>query len=81
MPSKNKDPQTRKDKVWSIAQMAVVKYSRCLFVNVDNVTSKQICVMRKSLRDMDALMVMGKNVSGHANSNFRPSSRELSSKS
>jgi large subunit ribosomal protein LP0 len=30
-------------------------------VNVDNVTSKQICIMRKELRAIGAQMVMGKN--------------------
>jgi len=32
-----------------------------MFVNVDNVTSKQICVMRKQFREIGAIMVMGKN--------------------
>lgn len=32
-----------------------------LFVNCDNVTSKQFCTLRKKLREMDATMVMGKN--------------------
>jgi len=32
-----------------------------MFVEVDNVTSKQICVMRKMLRAIDAKMIMGKN--------------------
>ena len=46
---------------WSEFQEALLKYNKCLFVEVDNVTSKQICVMRKQLRDIDAKMVMGKN--------------------
>ena len=32
-----------------------------MFVDVDNVTSKQICVMRKQLRAIGAKMIMGKN--------------------
>jgi len=36
-------------------------FQKCIFVNVDNVTSKQICVMRKELRAIGAQMVMGKN--------------------
>ena len=32
---------------WSEFQDAASKFSKCLFVEVDNVTSKQICVMRK----------------------------------
>ncbi len=61
MPVKS-NPQERKDKVWAACQSAVVKYSKCLFVNCDNVTSKQICIMRKALRAIDATMIMGKNV-------------------
>lgn len=41
--------------------MCAEKYTKCLFVNVDNVTSKQICIMRKELRAKNAVMVMGKN--------------------
>jgi len=62
MPVKT-NPQARKDKVWAACTEAVVKYNKCLFVNVDNVTSKQICIMRKALRAINAVMVMGKNVS------------------
>lgn len=43
-------------------QTCANKFVKCIFVNVDNVTSKQICVMRKQLRGIDAVMVMGKNV-------------------
>jgi ribosomal protein L10 len=32
-----------------------------LFVDVDNVSSKQICQIRAKLRPLDAQMVMGKN--------------------
>jgi large subunit ribosomal protein LP0 len=53
--------QARKDKVWENTQEACAKYSKCLFVNVDNVTSKQICVMRKMFREIGANMIMGKN--------------------
>lgn len=62
MPQKT-DKQLRKEKVWDGVRDAIETYSKCLFVNVDNVTSKQICIMRKALRDMDAKMLMGKNVS------------------
>jgi large subunit ribosomal protein LP0 len=51
----------RKDRVWDTVQECVDEYDKCLFVNVDNVTSKQICIMRKALRAIDAKMVMGKN--------------------
>lgn len=57
------DKKARKDRVWNNLVTAVNKYKKCVFVNCDNVTSKQICIMRKALRDIDAHMVMGKNVS------------------
>ena len=46
---------------WDELQEALCKYNKILFVEVDNVTSKQICVMRRLLRDIDAKMIMGKN--------------------
>lgn len=46
---------------WSEFQEACLTYTKVLFVEVDNVTSKQICVMRKMLRDLKAKMIMGKN--------------------
>jgi large subunit ribosomal protein LP0 len=59
MPKETK--REKKVRRWDDLQDACCKYSKCLFVEVDNVTSKQICVMRKSLRDIDAKMLMGKN--------------------
>jgi ribosomal protein L10 len=56
------DGKARKQKLWNQIQDAVKTYNRCLFVNVDNVTSKQICVMRKTIREMGGKMIMGKNV-------------------
>lgn len=47
--------------MWTTVQKCAEKYTKCLFVNVDNVTSKQICIMRKELRAKNAVMVMGKN--------------------
>ena len=52
-----------KERRWGDLQDACCNYSKCLFVEVDNVTSKQISIMRKTLRGMDAKMIMGKNVS------------------
>jgi len=46
---------------WEEFQQACLDYKKVMFVDVDNVTSKQICVMRKQLRAIDAKMVMGKN--------------------
>lgn len=46
---------------WNELQEALCKFSKILFVEVDNVTSKQICVMRRQLRAIGAKMIMGKN--------------------
>ena len=46
---------------WNDLQEALVNYDKILFVEVDNVTSKQICVMRRMLREIDCKMIMGKN--------------------
>jgi len=61
MPAKKTQKQLRKEKVWNCIQECSQKYQKVLFVNVDNVTSKQICIMRKALRALDSTMVMGKN--------------------
>ena len=46
---------------WSEFQEACISYSKVMFVEVDNVTSKQISIMRKQLRELGAKMIMGKN--------------------
>ena len=46
---------------WSELQDALTKYDKILFVEVDNVTSKQICIMRRSIRELGGKMIMGKN--------------------
>ena len=64
MPAKAKETKKeKKERRWNALQEALCNYNKCLFVEVDNVTSKQISVMRKELRDIDAKMIMGKNVS------------------
>lgn len=42
-------------------QEACNTYDKALFVNTDNVTSKQISMMRKEMRAIKALMICGKN--------------------
>ena len=64
MPKETK--REKKERRWDTLQQACCDYSKCLFVEVDNVTSKQISIMRKELRKLDAKMIMGKNVSEHA---------------
>merc|ERR1712151_773318 len=58
MPQETK--KQKKVRRWNDLQEAVIKYKKCLFVDVDNVTSKQISVMRKAMRELDAKMIMGK---------------------
>jgi len=41
----------------------VSKYKNCLFVDTNNVSSLQISKIRVSLRAINAVMIMGKNVS------------------
>ena len=59
MPKRTK--KEMKSARWEEFQEACLKYTKVLFVEVDNVTSKQICVMRKMMREIGAKMIMGKN--------------------
>lgn len=65
MPKKVCTKKTKAQKVeqWDALQECCCKYSKILFVDVDNVTSKQIAVLRRELRAIDAQVFMGKNVS------------------
>jgi len=56
-----KKTKARKGELWAALQDACSKYEKALFVNTDNVTSKQISTMRKGLRAIDAVMICGKN--------------------
>lgn len=58
---KGETKKEKKTRRWVDLQSALCNYNKCLFVEVDNVTSKQISVMRKALRAIDAKMIMGKN--------------------
>jgi|DEB19_MinimDraft_2_1074335.scaffolds.fasta_scaffold17686_1 ribosomal protein L10 len=65
MPKKTCTKKNRQAKVaqWNAIQDACAKYNKIMFVDVDNVTSAQICVLRRALRPIGAQIVMGKNVS------------------
>jgi len=56
-----KKTKARKDQLWEECQEACSSYSKCMFVNTDNVTSKQICIMRREMRNLGAKLVCGKN--------------------
>merc|ERR1711990_1411333 len=56
-----KKTKARKDQLWDECQEACSSYSKAMFVNTDNVTSKQICIMRRAMRAIGAKLVCGKN--------------------
>ena len=59
----NTNKREKKAVYWEKLQETCTKFDKALFVEVDNVTSKQICLIRSDLRKLGAKMVMGKNVS------------------
>ena len=65
MPKKTLSKKAKSAKVaqWDQLQELCCKYNKILFIDVDNVTSKQIAQVRQQLRDVDAQVFMGKNVS------------------
>ena len=60
---KKSEKRIKKEAYWYRLQDAAKKYKNVLFVDVDNVSSKQISKIRQKLREIDAYMIMGKNVS------------------
>ncbi len=57
------EKRIKKEKYWHRLQYIVQNYKNCCFVDANNVSSKQICMIRAKLRAIDAVMIMGKNVS------------------
>lgn len=58
---KKSDKRLSKESQWRRIQQVVFKYKNVLFIDADNVSSKQICQLRAKLRGIGAEMVMGKN--------------------
>jgi len=58
---KKSEKRIKKENYWNRLQGYLVKYKKALFVDCDNVSSKQICKIRKNLRDVGAIMIHGKN--------------------
>ena len=56
MPKKTATKKNRDAKItqWDSIQEVCAKYNKVLFVDVDNVTSNQICILRRALRPMHA---------------------------
>lgn len=65
MPKKvlSKKSKVNKSEQWEELQSHCCTYNKVLFIDVDNVTSKQIQTIRRDLRALDAQVFMGKNVS------------------
>ena len=60
---KKSDKRIKKENYWKRLQMVANKYNNVLFIDVNNVSSNQISKLRVRLREIDAYMIMGKNVS------------------
>ena len=60
---KKSDKRIKKEEFWIKIQKACATYKNALFIDANNVSSKQIAEIRVKLRSIKALMVMGKNVS------------------
>lgn len=58
---KKSEKRIKKEAYWVRLQQVAGKYSNCLFVDANNVSSKQISNLRKKLRAIGAYMIMGKN--------------------
>jgi large subunit ribosomal protein LP0 len=61
MPRQKRSKKEAKSARWDELQDALCEYTKILFVDVDNVTSKQISIMRRQIRDLGGKMIMGKN--------------------
>jgi ribosomal protein L10 len=57
------EKRIKKEKYWFRLQELAQKYKNVCFIDANNVSSKQICMIRAKLRGIDAHMIMGKNVS------------------
>jgi len=57
------EKRIKKEKYWFRLQHIVSTYKNVCFVDANNVSSKQICMIRSKLRAINAVMIMGKNVS------------------
>lgn len=63
MPEKKKsEKRIKKESYWKKLFDLTDKYKKAILVDCDNVSSKQINTIRIKLRDLDAVMIMGKNV-------------------
>ena len=59
---KKSEKRLKKEKYWKKLFGITDEYSKALLIDCDFVSSKQINMIRYKLRDIDAKMIMGKNV-------------------
>lgn len=55
------EKRIKKEKYWARLQYTAQHYKNAAFIDANNVSSKQICMIRQKLRQIDAVMIMGKN--------------------
>jgi ribosomal protein L10 len=60
---KKSEKRIKKENYWVRLQDAARKYKNVVFVDANNVSSNQISKIRVKLREIGAIMIMGKNVS------------------
>ena len=60
---KKNEKRIKKEEYWSNLWELTDKYSKGILVDADNVSSLQINYIRRDLRAIGAVMLMGKNVS------------------
>ena len=60
---KKSEKRIKKENYWTRLEEYVANYKNILFVDTNNVSSRQISKIRVSLREIGAVMIMGKNVS------------------
>ena len=63
---KKSEKRIKKEDYWVRLQEVAAKYKNVMFIDANNVSSKQIGNIRRELRKIDAYMIMGKNVSNHS---------------
>jgi len=58
---KKSEKRIKKENYWKKLWKLTDEYKKAIMVDVDNVSSKQITKIRHRLRDINAVMLMGKN--------------------
>lgn len=59
---KKSEKRIKKEEYWQRLQDLTTEYKKAVLVDVDNVSSNQITLIRRGLRAIGAKMLMGKNV-------------------